>query len=58
MSKEERIYLAAYLKAKDFAENSEFIEESSRRLVEMKSGKYLDSTFIRKVHQSLAGSNQ
>lgn len=58
MSKDDRVYLSAYLKAKDLAENSQFIAESGRRLVEMKSGKDLDSTSIRKVHQSLAGMKQ
>jgi hypothetical protein len=57
MGKEDRIYLAAYLKAKELSENSEFTEACSCRLKEMQSGHRLNSFAVRDLHHSLLSVN-
>ena len=57
MGKEDRIYLAAYLKAKELSENSEFTEACSHRLKEMQLGYHLNSSAVRDFHHSLLSVN-
>ena len=53
MGREDRAFFAAYLKAKDLSEDSEYQKESSLRLLDMKSGDSIDSASLRELHDSL-----
>ncbi|MFP4166983.1 MAG: hypothetical protein ACLFUF_07455 [Opitutales bacterium] len=53
MGREDRAFFAAYLKAKDLSEGADYKEESSRRLLAMKSGDSIDSASLREIHNSL-----
>jgi len=53
MDREDRVFFAAYLKAKDLSEKSDYAEESSRRLASMKNGDCIDSVSLREIHTSL-----
>lgn len=53
MDREDRAFFAAYLKAKDLSEDSNFAEESSRRLASMKAGDRIDSGSLKEIHDSL-----
>ena len=53
MGREDRVFFAAYLKAKELSEDSDYADKSSRRLASMQSGDRLNSNAIREVHDSL-----
>jgi len=53
MDREDRAFFEAYIKAKNLSERSDYAEESSRRLVSMKNGDFIDSVSLKEIHTSL-----
>ena len=53
MGREDRAFLAAYLKAKELSEDPDYAEKSSRTLASMRSGDRINSNAIREIHDSL-----
>ena len=53
MDPEDRAFFAAYLKAKELSEDTDYADESSRRLASMENGNRLDSSAVRDIHDAL-----
>ena len=53
MGREDRAFLAAYLRAKDISEERGCAEQASHILSQMKNGDCLDSASLRQIHASL-----
>ena len=53
MDREDRAFLAAYLKAKELSEDTDFAVENSRRLASMESGNRINSSALKDIHDTL-----